>query len=147
MVLRRDPLGHTWLPRPLRDMVEADDECRAELRRFVEVELELFDEADAGPDPFFTARVLQSLPPPTEAVPPWRRAAILVTFQTLGIVAAYATAWIAAPAELMGLVDEAHLWVDEGWLISGPWAMAALALVGLVGFVALAAPRPHTPAA
>ncbi len=147
-VLRRDPSGRTWLPADLRNLVEADGECKSILRQFIAVELELFDEADVGSDPFFTARVLQSLPPATEVVRPWRRTAILAVFHGLGVAAAYATAWVIAPAQLVGWVDQAHLWVDQGWVSTGPWTMVAVTFAALVALlVALAAPRPDTPTA
>ena len=145
-VLRRDPLGQTWLPESMRQRVATDPAAREAVRRFAACELELYDEADAGPDPFFTARVMESLPPAPSAVPPLQRALVLALFHGLGAVAAYATAWIVAPDELLSWVDQAHVWVDQGWVAAGPWTMLAAVLAAGLGFFALARPRAHTPA-
>ncbi len=55
--LRSDPSGRSWLGEPALDPA-----AKPEIARFVEGERALFDDADVGADPLFTARVLAALP-------------------------------------------------------------------------------------
>jgi hypothetical protein len=62
-VLRRDPEGASWLPSELQALVAADPACRAELRRFVDREIELFGSVRQRSDALFTDRVLKAAAP------------------------------------------------------------------------------------
>ena len=62
-VLRRDPEGKTWLPAELRALISADPTCHAELRRFVDREIELFGSVRQKSDALFTDRVLRAAAP------------------------------------------------------------------------------------
>ena len=62
-VLRRDPTGTTWLPDELRALVDGDELCQEELRRFVDREIELFGSVRQKSDALFTDRVLKAAAP------------------------------------------------------------------------------------
>ncbi|MCX4245828.1 hypothetical protein [Paraliomyxa miuraensis] len=92
--LREDPWGDQWLPQEARALVEQHPQCRAALAEYVEGELALWSSSqDATPsfDPFFTARVVGSLPSPRTGtrLPPLQRAMLLGTFHAVAGVLAY----------------------------------------------------------
>ncbi len=152
--LRRDPKGRTWLPAAAQAWVRDDPECAAMLSDFVAGERELFGQADVGPDPFFTARVLDALPPPLRftGLTPRGRAAVLAVFHVIAGAVAYgifvwltaspagSTASTGVPDYAAAVADRAHdvlagvaaLGVDA----SAPWLTAfVLGVVALVAFV------------
>ncbi len=139
--LKRDRWGETWLPAELRTLVEADAECREELRRFVDRELELFGSVRQRNDAMFAARVVKA----TETVEiagagldPRVRSWILGLFYALATVVAYVTL-----APWIGLADRAGVVAGiQGALgLGGEAGLSAmgLALVVFAGAAALAA--------
>lgn len=151
-VLRRDREGTTWLPAELRALIEADDRCRDELRRFVDREIELFGSVRQKSDALFTDRVLKA------AAPVQIAGAGLASRQRGWILAsAYAMATVVAYLMLAPLLGLAALgtWsnrfatavgVDEGG--DGVVGVrATLVLIGaavLVVAVAFMPSRRHT---
>ena len=99
-------------------------------------------------DPFFTARVLRSLPPslPVTTRSLWRRILVVACFHGLAGLCAYASVWMLAPGELLQWADQAHRWAERaggGAAGSWVWVSAAAFAAGIALFV----PRAHTPAA
>jgi hypothetical protein len=145
-VLRAHPNGDGWLSPELRALVESRPACREELRTFVRSELELFDSAREGADPFFTARVVESLPPPLPgtALTPFRRALILAGFNVLAAVTAYVVLWLWAPESLISWLDSLAGWIDGGLDAAAIWVLAlGVVLLGLASLL----PRAHRPLA
>jgi len=151
--LRRDPHGDGWLPAEARALVQADPSCRAALREFVEGELELWGAlpgpAAAAPpvDPFFTARVVSSLPGPRSGtgLTPRRRALLLGLFHGVAGLLAYVVLTMV-PESTTRWAEQAHSVLSWGselgsslWLLATALGACALALL-VVG-------RTHTPAA
>ena len=141
-VLRRDPSGRSWLG------ASADDPAAAPaIARFVEGERALFDDADVGADPLFTARVLAALPerPVGAELSARGRHAVLAG----GYLAAAVFGWIALGSEsptVDGVATTAHGMIDlldqlEG--ISPTLVLAALVPLVLV-VIALFARTDHT---
>jgi hypothetical protein len=115
-------------------------------------ELELYGSADVGHDPFFTARIVAELPAPVRwtGLSPRRRLAILAAFHLVGVsIAAAVLAW-ASPRALAIAAETAHGWLDGAGLghdavAGGPIVLSAIVVV--VGLIAFASTRPHTPVA
>lgn len=149
-VLRRDPDGKTWLPAELRALVAADPSCQAELRRFVDREIELFGSVRQKSDALFTDRVLKAAAPVQIA-----GAGLDARYRSLILAFAYALATGVAYLMLAPLLGLAALgtWtgqlaqtvgVDEGGNVG---ARAVAVLVGasiLVIVVAFVPWRRHT---
>lgn len=139
--LKRDPWGETWLPAELKALVEADADCREELRRFVDRELELFGSVRQRNDAMFAARVSKA----TEHVEiagagldPRIRSWILGLFYALATVVAYVVfaPWIGL-ADRVGVVAS----IQGALGLGGEAGVSAwgLALVIVVAVAALAA--------
>ena len=145
-VLRRDPSGETWLPVDLRALVRDDAECRALVQEFSRAELAMFDGADLGNDPLFTARVVRSLPLPLEGagLALRRRRWILAAAYGMAVSSAYVTWWHFAPGQLSRWVSSAQLVLEDGARLGAVWAVAVAVLVAAI---ALTLPRTHTPTA
>jgi len=148
-VLRRDPNGGSWLPAELRALVAVDPTCHAELRRFVDREIELFGSVRQRSDALFTDRVLKAAVPVQIA-----GAGLDSRYRSLILAFAYALATSVAyfmVAPLLGLAALGSrtgqlaevIGVDDGGNI-GPRALAALAAAGLVVVVAFVPRRRHT---
>lgn len=150
--LKRDPRGRTWLPPEIRALVEADAECRAELSRFVDRELELFDSVRQRNDPLFAKDVLNA----THAVEiagsgldPRIRSWILGLFYALATIAGYVTL-----APLLGLsgrgsvLSQARAALGLASEATGPsaWGLAAVGAAALLALVLAFAPsrRPSS---
>jgi hypothetical protein len=145
-VLRADPNGEGWLSPELRAMVESHKACREELRGFVRSELELYDSAREDCDPFFTARVVESLPPPLPgtALTPFWRALILAAFNVLAAVTAYVVLWLWAPESLISWLDRLAGWIDLDLDAGAIWVFAlGVVVLGLASLL----PRAHRPLA
>lgn len=151
--LRRDPRGRTWLPRELDTLVEADPECRAELRRFVDRELELFDSVRQRSDPMFERDVLRaakSVEIAGTGLDPRVRSWILGLFYALATVVAYTTV-----APLLGLAERGSVIVQAraalgiaGEVDASAWALAVGgAAVALAAILAFAPGRRTSPRA
>ena len=100
--LKRDPWGATWLPAELKALVDGDAECREELRRFVDRELELFGSVRQRNDAMFAARVVKATGTVEIAgagLDPRIRSWILGLFYALATVVGYVT---LAPALIGG---------------------------------------------
>ena len=138
--LRRDPSGRGWLG-------ERDPESAPDIARFVEGERALFDEADVGADPLFTARVLAALPqrPVGAGLSARRRLAVLAG----GYLAAAAVGWFALDSEsetVNGAATAAHGAIDA--LEGVPFAVLAVVVVAVVlATIALLTRPVHTTAA
>ncbi len=146
--LRRDPAGREWLPEDARALVESSAECRDALARFVDEELELWDAMSptATPvDPFFTARVVESLPMPRAgtALSPRRRAMVLGAFHVLAGLSAYVVLTMV-PESTARWASQAHDVLSWGTTDGGLLAMATG--FGAALLVAVFASRIHTPA-
>ncbi len=151
-VLRRDPSGTTWLPAELRALIDADDRCREELRRFVDREIELFGSVRQKSDALFTDRVLKA------AAPVQIAGAGLASRQRGWILAfAYAMATVVAYLMLAPLLGLAALgtWsdrfatavgVDEngGGVVGVRAALVLISAAVLVVVVAFMPSRRHT---
>lgn len=153
--LKKDPWGATWLPTELRALVDGDAECREELRRFVDRELELFGSVRQRGDAMFTARVLKAAAPVEIAgsgLDPRVRSAILGLAYALATVVAYLMAGpfigLAGLADLAEFADLTHhgsvvgriqAAVGLGDGVSTPWTLAllgtAIAAAAVVAFV------------
>jgi hypothetical protein len=141
--LKKDPWGATWLPAELRALVDGGGECREELRRFVDRELELFGSVRQRGDAMFTARVIKAAAPVEIAgagLDPRVRSVILGLAYALATAVAYLT--VAPFIGLAGLADhgsvvgriQAAVGLGEG--LSTSWG---LALIGTAIVTALAA--------
>jgi hypothetical protein len=124
--LRRDPSGRSWLGEPARNPESAPD-----IARFVEGERALFDEADVGADPLFTARVLASLPqrPVGAGLSARRRLAVLAG----GYLAAAAVGWVVLDSEsatVSGVATATHDAIDA--LEGVPIAVLAVVAIAVV---------------
>ena len=148
-VLRRDPEGKSWLPAELRALVSADPTCHAELRRFVDREIELFGSVRQRSDALFTDRVLKAAAPVQIA-----GAGLDSRYRSLILAFAYALATGVAYYMLAPLLGLAALgsWtgqlaqaigVEDGGNI-GARALAVLAAAGLIVAVAFVPSRRHT---
>lgn len=112
-LLRRDPVGRTWLPRELFEIVQTDSHARVALRDFVHGELELFAAARAGADPFFTARVVARLPA-SERGRSERRTWILATCHALAVGVGYLLVRPALTAQGLSVaLESVHGWLDR----------------------------------
>lgn len=90
--LRRDPDGKTWLSPTMQALVASDPLCLAELRRFVDREIELFGSVRQRPDALFTHRVLKAAAPQAIAgagLDPRVRGVILALAYALATIVAY----------------------------------------------------------
>lgn len=90
--LSRDPEGASWLTPELRALVAADPACQAELKRFVDREIELFGSVRQRPDALFTHRVLKAAAPQEIAgrgLDPRVRGVILALFYAAATIVAY----------------------------------------------------------
>jgi hypothetical protein len=138
-VLRRDPRGHTWLG------ASADDPAaRPEIARFVEGERALFDEADVGADPLFTARVLAALPERPVGAGLSTRGRLVALAG--GYLAAAVFGWFALDAEsttVTGVATTAHGIVAQLDGVSPSFVAAVLVPVALL-VIALFARTTHT---
>lgn len=141
--LRSDPRGEHWLPEPARVLADADPDCARAVRSFVQHERALFEQAEVGGDPFFTARVLQCLPAPLRftGLRPAGRAALLALFHVMALAVAYAVFTWATPGLLQPVAEHAHDWLELGTDATGLLGLLTLALVAVVAF---AASRSHT---
>lgn len=141
--LRRDPRGETWLPASAQRWCDEEPECRRAVERFVQTERELFDEADAGIDPFFTARVLGDLPRPLAwtGLTPRRRMAVLGAFHLAAAIVAVLVMQWAMPQSVAHVAQRAHGWLQADLDLSMLGGLAAVALVVLVAF---GSSRAHT---
>ncbi|PCC66558.1 hypothetical protein SAMN02745121_00713 [Nannocystis exedens] len=149
--LKRDPRGQTWLPPEIRALVESDPECRAELGRFVDRELELFDSVRQRNDPMFAKDVLNathSVEIAGSGLDPRIRSWILGLFYALATIAAYATlaplfglsergSVLAQARAALGLASEATS--PSAWGLATVGAAVALAL--LLAFMPCRRPR------
>lgn len=120
--LKRDPRGRTWLSPELRAAVEADAECSAELRRFVDRELELFDSVRQRNDPVFAKDVLraaQSVEIAGSGLDPRIRSWILGLCYAAATIVGYATV-----GPLFGFAERGSVLAQ---------ARAALGIAGEVG--------------
>lgn len=137
--LRRDPSGRSWLGRTAEDPDSAPD-----IARFVEGERALFDQADVGSDPLFTARVLASLPqrPVGAGLSARRRLAVLAG----GYLAAAVVGWLTLDSEsatVSGVATMAHGAIDS--LEGTPFVvLAAVALAVVLAAIALLGRPTHT---
>jgi len=150
--LRRDPEGATWLSPDLQALVAADPACRAELRRFVDREIELFGSVRQRPDALFTHRVLKAATPQEIAgagLDPRVRGVILALAYALATIVAYLMlapllglaavgTWAQQLAAVTGVGEGNHEAVGLGVLI-GAAALGAA--------VAFGSRRRHTPPA
>ncbi|HEY8380324.1 MAG TPA: hypothetical protein VIK91_27750, partial [Nannocystis sp.] len=149
--LRRDPRGRTWLPPELDALVEADAECRAELRRFVDRELELFDSVRQRGDAAFRREVLQatrSLEIAGSGLDPRIRSWILGLFYALATIAGYyAIAPLVGLAGRSGVIAEARSALGLGGeLGASSWGLVlAGAAVALAALLAMAPRRRISP--
>lgn len=130
--LKRDPRGRSWLPREFSAMVEADAECRAELGRFVDRELELFDSVRQRNDPLFAKDVLNathSVEIAGSGLDPRVRSWILGLFYALATIAGYATlAPLIGLSERGGVLVQARAALGLASEATSPsaWGLAAL---------------------
>jgi anti-sigma factor RsiW len=150
--LRRDPEGKTWLSAEMQALVADDPACHAELRRFVDREIELFGSVRQKPDALFTAAVLKKTSPDQivgAGLDPRLRGVILASAYALATAVAY---FMLAP--LLGLAA-VGTWTDRlaaaAAVADGGEASPGLGLlVAAVGFavvVAFGPRRGHTPPA
>lgn len=136
-VLRRDPSGEHWLPSEARRLVEANTDCQRALDDFVAEELELWSAFDKplapGPDPFFTARVVDSLPEPPSGtrLTPRRRALLLGLFHAVAGVLAYAVLTMV-PESTARWAEQAHTWLSWGSTIDTNLWLVGSAVVSVV---------------
>jgi len=147
--LRRDPSGDGWLPEEARTLVQSSSECREMLEDFVDGELELWGavaSADApSVDPFFTARVVESLPVPrSTGLSPRRRAMVLGAFHVVAGLFAYLVLTMV-PESTARWAAQAHDMLSWGSDTVGSMALMATG-VGAAVVVAFFASRIHTPA-
>lgn len=148
-VLRRDPEGKAWLPAELRALVAADPTCHAELRRFVDREIELFGSVRQRSDALFTDRVLKAAAPVQIA-----GAGLDSRYRSLILAFAYALATGVAYFMLAPLLGLAALGSRTGQLVEaigvedggniGGTALAVLAAAGMVVAFAFVPWRRHT---
>jgi hypothetical protein len=150
--LKRDPRGRTWLPAELASLVEADAECREELRRFVDRELELFDSVRQRNDPMFAKDVLDA----THAVEiagsgldPRIRSWILGLFYALATIAGYVTlAPLFGLSERGSLLAQARAAVGLASEVTAPpaWGLAVVGAAALLALILAFAPlrRPSS---
>lgn len=147
--LRRDPWGDGWLPDDARALVQERAQCRAALQEFVEGELELWaalPEPTPTVDPFFTARVVDSLPSPRlgTRLPPLRRAMLLGSFHVVAGVLAYLVLTMV-PESTARWAEQAHSMLSWGSELGTPSLLAAV--VGTSVLAMLLVARTRTPAA
>ena len=150
--LRRDPSGRAWLPPEARSLVESSRECADALDDFVSGELELWGslpDPSSGTtvDPFFTARVVESLPGPRlgTGLSPRRRAMVLGLFHIVAGVLAYAVLTMV-PESTARWAEQAHEMLSWGSQ-SGSSMLVTATGVGAALLVAFVASRIHTPTA
>lgn len=149
--LRRDPYGESWLGAEWRDKVRDDPRYMAQLRLYVEEELELYDSVRGQADAFFTARVIEATSPEQVAgvgLAPRYRSWVLACAYAMATIAAVmivgpwlrgsdagATAMIheAVSHGLGGAIDDAQVPKVAGGfgVLAGVAAAAALALVAI----------------
>lgn len=144
--LRKDPTGRSWLPVEASTRLEEDPESHEVLRAFVDRERTLYAEADVGADPFFTDRVLRSLPTPLRftGLTPRRRALVLGAFHALALLSAYAVFVWVAPDSMDAFAASAHDVLQRSADLGGLWMAAGLVFALAIAFVA---GRSHTTAA
>lgn len=150
--LRRDPTGRTWLSAEGMRLASEDPQCTAMLREFVEGELSFLgalheheDEHEfvAAPapasDPFFTARVVQSLPQAwaPNRLSPRRRLVVLGLFHLIAGVLALMVL-LMVPESTARWADQAHEMLRWGsdagsGLWFGAMAFGAVALAAVFG--------------
>ena len=97
-------------------------------------------------DPFFTARVVESLPPPLPgtALTPFRRALILAGFNVLAAVTAYVVLWLWAPESVISWLERLAGWIDSDMDAAAIWVFAlGVVLLGVASLL----PRAHRPLA
>lgn len=150
--LRRDPEGKSWLPPDMQALIAADPACLAELRRFVNREIELFGSVRQRPDALFTHRVLKAAAPHEIAgagLDPRVRGLILALAYAGATVVAY---FLLAP--LLGLAA-VGTWSQQFAAATGVGegngeAVGLVVLVTAAGVavaVAFGSRRRHTPPA
>lgn len=147
--LRDDPHGLGWLPVEALALVQAHPQCQQALQEFVEGELSLWSArpSSSAPavDPFFTARVVESLPSPRSgtSLSPRRRAMLLGLFHVIAGVLAYAVLTMV-PESTARWAAQAHSvlsWGSE--LGSSMWLGATAMGAALLAVLAVArAQRP-----
>lgn len=148
--LRRDPEGKSWLTPEMQALVAAEPLCQAELRRFVDREIELFGSVRQRPDALFTHRVLKAAAPEEIAgagLDPRVRGVILALAYALATVVAY---WMLAP--LLGLAA-VGTWTQRVAAVAevgevNREAIAVAALITAIGIavaLALTSRRRHQP--
>lgn len=150
--LRRDPQGRGWLPPQARSLVEVDPACAAMLREFVDDELALLgalEDSSVMPsaDPFFTARVVDSLPQAwaPNRLSPRRRLLVLGVFHLVAVMLALVVLSMV-PESTARWAEEAHSVLRWGSQAGSSLWLTASAIAG-VAVVALVAARSHdTPA-
>lgn len=150
--LRRDPDGKSWLTPELQALVAAEPECKAELKRFVDREIELFGSVRQRADALFTHRVLKAATPQQIAgagLDPRVRGVILALAYALATLVAYL---MLAP--LLGLAA-VGTWTQQFAQAAGVGEGnregfglgVLLAAAGLGAAVAFGSRRRHTPPA
>lgn len=147
--LRRDPEGKSWLSPEMQALVASDPQCHAELRRFVDREIELFGSVRQKPDALFTHRVLKAAAPQQIAgagLDPRVRGIILALAYALATLVAYL---MLAP--LLGLAA-VGTWTQRFAAVAGVGdnnreATGVAVLLGALGIAAAVAltSRRHTP--
>ncbi|MEX1367102.1 MAG: hypothetical protein AB1Z98_28500 [Nannocystaceae bacterium] len=151
--LRRDPQGRSWLPAQARALVEAEPACAAMLRDFVDDELALLGALEdrsvvPSADPFFTARVVDSLPPQAWApnrLTPRRRLLVLGVFHLVAVMLALVVLSMV-PESTARWAEGAHSVLRWGSQAGSSLWLTASAIAA-VAVVALVAARSHdTPA-
>lgn len=147
--LKKDPWGATWLPAELRALVDDDDECREELKRFVDRELELFGSVRQRGDAMFTARVLKAAAPVEIAgagLDPRVRSGILGLAYALATVVAYL---MFAPffglADRGSVVGNIQAAVGLGDGLSTKWGVALLGTAIVTALAAAFVPSRPAP--
>lgn len=147
--LKRDPWGESWLPAELRALVEADAECREELRRFVDRELELFGSVRQRNDAMFAARVVKATGTVEIAgagLDPRVRSWILGLFYALATVVAYVTLapWIGL-ADRAGVVVRIHGALGLGGEAGlSAWGLSVVVFAGVAALAAALLPWGRT---
>lgn len=147
--LRCDPTGRQWLPAEARALVESSAQCRAAFEAFVRDELQLaaMGSSDApAVDPFFTARVVGSLPdsPSGTGLSPRRRAMVLGAFHVIAVVLTYVVLTMV-PESTARWAAQAHTVLS--WGSDGVGSLALMLTgAGAALVVAFFASRIHTPA-
>jgi hypothetical protein len=147
--LKRDPRGRTWLTPEIGALVQADAECRAELRRFVDREIELFDSVRQRNDPGFARDVLQatqSVEIAGSGLDPRIRSWILGSFYALATIIGYVTL-----APLLGFAERGSVLAQAraalglaGEAGASTWGLAAIGAAVALALILAYVPRRST---